>query len=75
MSTLICLSSESEQRLRSLAERVGRDEESCLQVIIGRGLTEMEDYYHAAEVLKRVRSGEESVHLAKDVRIDLNVDE
>lgn len=35
------------------------------------GLTEMEDYYLAAEVLERVRKGQEPVHSAADVRKDL----
>ncbi|WP_415755994.1 type II toxin-antitoxin system RelB family antitoxin [Pseudomonas sp. LT1P18] len=73
--TSIQLDPETERRLGFLAESTGRTRESCLQEIIDYGLTEMEDYYLATEVLERVRSDEESVHSTADVRKDLGVDD
>jgi RHH-type rel operon transcriptional repressor/antitoxin RelB len=35
----------------------------------------MEDYYLAADVLERVRKGQEKVHSAADVRKDLGLDD
>ena len=41
--------------------QTGRTKDACLREIIERGLEDMEDYYLAAEVLKRVRDGGEQV--------------
>ena len=41
-----------------------------------RGLEdELEEYYLAADVLERVRKGQEPVHAAADVRRDLGLDD
>lgn len=37
-------------------------------------LEEMEEYYLAADVLERVRKGQEQVHFAESVRKDLGLD-
>ena len=42
-----------------------------LRELIERGIEDLEDYYLAAEVLERIRKGEERVHSAADVRRDL----
>ncbi|MCD5989421.1 CopG family transcriptional regulator [Pseudomonas sp. CDFA 553] len=75
MATSICLASEIEQRLDFLASSTGLTKAFFLREIISNGLTEVEDYYLAAEVLKRVRKGQETVHLAADVRKDLGLDD
>ncbi|MQU66502.1 CopG family transcriptional regulator, partial [Pseudomonas sp. FSL R10-1350] len=46
-----------------------------LREIIDHGLTDLEDYYLAAEVLERVRKNTEVVHSAADVRKDLGLDD
>lgn len=75
MPTTIRLAPETEQRLDFLAARTGRSKAYYLREIIERGLEDMEDYYLAADVLERVRKGEERVHGAADVRRDLGLDD
>ncbi|MFB8831878.1 CopG family transcriptional regulator [Azotobacter sp. CWF10] len=75
MATSIRLAPEIEQRLDFLAANTGRTKAYYLREIIERGLDEMEDYYLAAEVLERVRKGQESVYSAEDVRKDLGLDD
>ena len=75
MATSIRLAPETEQRLDCLASRTGRTKAYYLREIIERGLEEMEDYYLAAEVLERIRKGQEQVHSAADVRRDLGLDD
>lgn len=74
MATSIRLAPEVEQRLDFLAEQTGRTKAYYLRQIIESGLEEMEDYYLAAEVLERVRSGQEPVFSAANVRKDLGLD-
>jgi RHH-type rel operon transcriptional repressor/antitoxin RelB len=74
MATSIRLAPEVEQRLDFLATQTGRTKAYYLRQIIESGLEEMEDYYLAAEVLDRVRSGQEPVFSASDVRKDLGLD-
>ncbi len=47
----------------------------CLREIIERGLEDMEDYYLAAEVLDRVRNGEEQGYSAAEVKKTLGLDD
>ncbi len=65
MPTSIRLAPEFEQRLTDLAHRTGRSKAYYLREIVEKGLAEMEDYYLAADVLERVRKGEEKVHSAR----------
>ena len=57
-----------------LASHTGRTKAYYLREIIEQGLGDMEDYYLAADVLERVRKGQEKVHSAADVRCDLGLD-
>lgn len=75
MPTSIRLAPEIEQRLDFLAANTGRTKAYYLREIIERGLNEMEDYYLAAEVLERVRKGQEQVYSSADVRKDLGLDD
>ena len=74
MPTSIRLSPESEQRLNFLASQTGRSKAFYLRELIESGLDDLEDYYLAADVLERVRSGRERLHAAGDVRADLGLD-
>lgn len=74
MATSVCLADGIEQRLDFLAAQTGRTKAFYLREIIEHGLEEMEDYYLAADVLERVRKGQEKVHAAADVRKDLGLD-
>lgn len=75
MVTSIRLAPETEQRLDYLASHTGRTKAYYLREIIEGGLDEMEDYYLAADVLERVRKGQEKVHSAANVRSDLGLDD
>lgn len=75
MPTSIRLAPDIEQRLDQLASRTGRTKAYYLREIIEQHIEEMEDYYLAAEVLERVRKGQEPVHSAADVRKDLGLDD
>ncbi len=75
MATSIRLAPETEQRLDFLAAQTGRTKAYYLREIIEQGLEDLEDYYLAAEVLERVRKGQEHVHSAADVRTDLGLDD
>jgi len=67
MATSIRLSPEVEKRLDYLAVKTGRTKAFYLREIIEKGLDDMEDYYLAADVLERVRKGEERVYSLDEV--------
>ncbi|KIA81363.1 CopG family transcriptional regulator [Chromobacterium piscinae] len=75
MATSIRLAADMEQRLDFLAANTGRTKAYYLREIIAKGIEDMEDYYLAAEVLERVRKGQEQVHDAADVRKELGLDD
>ena len=75
MATSIRLAPEIDQRLDFLATQTGRTKAFYLRKAIESGLEDMEDYYLAADVLERVRQGEEQVHSSADVRNDLDLDD
>ena len=75
MATSVRLAEETEQRLDFLASNTGRTKAYYLREIVERGIEDMEDYYLAANVLERVRKGQEQVHSAADVRRDLGLDD
>ena len=47
----------------------------CLREITERGLEDMEDYYLATGVLKRVRDGGEQVYSTAEVKKSLGMDD
>ncbi len=75
MATSVRLAQETEQRLDFLASHTGRTKAYYLREIIEQGIEGMEDYYLAAEVLERVRKGQEKVHSAADIRRDLGLED
>jgi RHH-type rel operon transcriptional repressor/antitoxin RelB len=75
MATSIRLAPETEQRLDHLAAQTGRTKAFYLREIIEQGIEELEDYYLAADVLERVRKGQEAVHSAANVRSALGLDD
>lgn len=74
MATSIRLSPETERRLGFLASQTGRTKAFYLREIIDRGLEDIEDYYLAADVLERIRKGQERTYGAADVRRELGLD-
>ena len=75
MTAAIPLTDEAEQRIDFLVSQTGRSKAYYLREIIERGLEDLEDYYLAAEVLQRVRSGAERTHSLKEVRRTLDLDD
>ena len=75
MATSIRLSPETERRLAVLAAQTGRTKAFYLREIIDRGLEDIEDYYLAADVLERIRKGQEQVNDAADVRKELGLED
>ena len=75
MATSIRLAPETEQRLDFLASRTGRTKAFYLRELIERGLEDLEDYYLAADVLERIRKGEEKVYSTPEVRDALGLDD
>jgi RHH-type rel operon transcriptional repressor/antitoxin RelB len=73
MPTSIRLSPKAEQRLEYLAAQTGRTKAFYLRQMIENGLDDLEDYYLAADVLERVRKGEEKIHPGAQVRADLGL--
>ena len=74
MATSIRLDSEVEERLNFLATQTGRTKAFYLRELITRGMEDLEDYYLAADVLERVRKGEEEILSSSDVRRSLDLD-
>ena len=74
MATSIRLSPETERRLGFLASQTGRTKAFYLREIIDCGLEDIEDYYLAADVLERIRKGQERTYGAADVRRELGLD-
>lgn len=75
MATSVRLPQEVERRLDTLASRTGRTKAYYLRQLIVSGLEDLEDYYFAADVLERVRKGEEPVYSLEEVRRDLGLDD
>ena len=73
MATSIRLSPEIEKRLDYLAGQTGRTKAFYLRKIIEKGLDDLEDYYLAADVLERVRNGEERVYSLDEVENALDL--
>jgi RHH-type rel operon transcriptional repressor/antitoxin RelB len=75
MSISIQLNPETEQRLDFLVTQTGRSKADYLQEIIENGIEDLEDYYLAAEVLERVKNGQEKVFSTSEVRKSLGLDD
>ncbi len=75
MATSIRLSPETERRLAVLAAQTGHTKAFYLREIIDRGLEDIEDYYLAADVLERIRKGQEQVNDAADVRKEFGLED
>ena len=73
MPTSIRLTPEIEHRIDFLAAKTGRTKAFYLRQIIESGITDLEDYYLAAGVLERIRSGKEKTHSSDAVRKSLGL--
>lgn len=68
------LSEEIEERLSVLAKKTGRTKTFYVREAVEEHLEELEDYYLAADVSARVRSGEEAIYSAEEVRKELGLE-
>ena len=75
MATSIRLAPETEHRLDFLASQTGRTKAFYLRELIQRGLGDLEDYYLAADVLERLRKGNEKVYSSAELRDFLELDD
>ena len=75
MATSIRLPEEIERRLDALAEKTGRTKAFYIREMILSHIDDMEDYYLAADVLERLRKGDERAFTAREVRHDLGLDD
>lgn len=75
MATSIRLPEKIECRLDALAKKTGRTKAFYIREMILNHLDEMEDYYLAAEVVERLRKGQERTFTAQEVRHDLGLDD
>lgn len=69
MTTSIRLAPETEQRLEYLASPDAQRPTTC-----AKSSSRVSDYCLAADVLERVRKGQEQMHSSADVRRDLGLD-
>jgi len=75
MPTSIRLPEDIERRLDLLARQTGRTKAYYIREIILEKIDEIEEYYLAADVVTRVRKGEEATFSAEDVRKELDLED
>jgi RHH-type rel operon transcriptional repressor/antitoxin RelB len=75
MATSIRLSSEVSKRLDRLAAKTGRPKAFYLRLIIESGLSEMENYYLAADMLEQIRKEQSKVLSSPVAKKDPDVSE
>ena len=63
-----------EERLNELAKRTGRTKTFYVRQAILTHLEDLEDAFQADEIMKRVRTGEESVLSAEEMRKSLGLE-
>jgi RHH-type transcriptional regulator, rel operon repressor / antitoxin RelB len=73
MATSIRLDAVTENRLDALAHTTGRSKAYYLRELINNGIDDLEDYYLAAVVMERVRTGKEKVYTLDEVEAHLGL--
>ena len=74
MPTSIRLTQSVEARLDNLVQKTGRTKAFYLCELVERGLQDLEDYYLANEVFKRVEQGQEEVLSSEQVKKELGLE-
>jgi RHH-type transcriptional regulator, rel operon repressor / antitoxin RelB len=75
MSITVELDRDTDQRLAELAARTGKSKAEHAAEILKYGIEDVEEYYNALEVSRRVASGEERVYSSDELRRELGLDD
>lgn len=75
MPTSIRLDPDVERRLDNLAASTGRSKAFYLREMITAGLQDLEDYYQADAVVRRIETGEEAVYALDQVVSQLGLED
>lgn len=68
------LDRDTDQRLAELAARTGKSKAEHAAEILKYGIEDVEDYYNAVEVSRRIARGEERVYTSEELRRELGLD-
>jgi RHH-type rel operon transcriptional repressor/antitoxin RelB len=68
------LDRDTDERLDELAARTGKSKSEHAAEILKYGIEDVEDYYKAVEVSRRIESGEEKVYSLEEVMRDLGLE-
>ncbi len=74
MPTSVRLDPAVEERLDQLVHATGRTKAYYLREPIEAGIDDLEDAYHGAAVLERIRAGKEKTYSLDDVEAELGLD-
>ena len=74
MPISIRLPEDIDRRLDFLACQTGRTKAFYIREALSEKIDDLEDYYLAADVLERIRKGEESTYSSAEVKKDLGLD-
>ncbi len=75
MPISIRLPEDIDKRLEFLARQTGRTKAFYIREALNEKIDDLEDYYLAADVLERIRKGEEAAYSSAEVRKDLGLDD
>ena len=75
MPVSIRLPDDLDRRLEFLARQTGRTKTFYIMKALVERIDDLEDYYLAADVLERIREGEEHSYSSAEVRKDLGLDD
>jgi RHH-type rel operon transcriptional repressor/antitoxin RelB len=75
MPISIRLPEDIDKRLDFLARQTGRTKAFYIREALTEKIDDLEDYYLAADVLERIRKGEEATYSSAEVRKDLGLDD
>jgi len=74
MPISIRLPEDIDRRLDFLARQTGRTKAFYIREALSEKIDDLEDYYLAADVLERIRKGEEATYSSGEVRENLGLD-
>jgi len=74
MTQTIEIDADIDRRLEELAARTGETKADLLRNVLANGIEDVEDYFSAEAVLRRVESGEEKTYSLDEVVKDLGLE-